>query len=188
WRYRSGKFLRRHVVGVAMSSAVVVLLLAFAVAMTIQNNRVVRERDTAMQVSTFLEQIFMAPDPGIARGLDVTAQEILAKGAARIRDELGNRPEIRASLMATIGRVYFNLGEYAPSIDMLEEALAIRLGMLGDDHPEIAASRNDLAVSLTRTADYERAQHLLEQALAQNRRYYGDRSPQVAENLHNLAE
>src|SRR5690606_28599475 len=74
WSYRTGKFIRRHVAGVAMSTALVGLLAAFGIAMAVKNQRIAEERDTARQVSTFLEEIFMAPDPGNARGLNISAK------------------------------------------------------------------------------------------------------------------
>lgn len=39
WRYRSAKFLRRHVAGAAMSTVLVGLLIAFGIAMSVQNRR-----------------------------------------------------------------------------------------------------------------------------------------------------
>jgi serine/threonine-protein kinase len=188
WRYRSEKFLRRHTVGVAMSAILVTLLVAFGAAMTVQNKRIIEERDTAEEVSTFLEEIFRAPDPGNARGLDITAKEILSMGAKNIRQQLDDRPAIQATLMETMGRVYFNLGEYEPSIAMLEESLSLRQQSLGDDHPDVAASKNALAASLIRTADYERARLLLDEALELNRREHGNSSTAVASTMFNLAE
>ena len=188
WRYRTGKFVRRHVVGVAMSGTLVTLLAAFGATMTVQNKRITEERDTAEEVSTFLEEIFRAPDPGNARGLDITAKEILSMGAKNIRNQLEDRPAIQATLMETMGRVYFNLGEYEPSIAMLEESLSLRQESLGDDHPDVAASKNALAASLMRTAEYERARSLLEEALEVNHREHGKSSTQVASTMFNLAE
>ncbi|HET6629333.1 MAG TPA: serine/threonine-protein kinase [Woeseiaceae bacterium] len=188
WRYRTGKFLRRHVAGAAMSAMLVGLLVAFGIVMGVQNRRIAEERDTAMEVSRFLERIFTAPDPGNARGLDVTAKEILARGAERISAELSARPVIQATLMETIGRVYFNLGQYEPAIDMLEESLRIRLAEFGEGHAQVAAVKNELGLALTRTADYARARELLESALAQNRRDEGERGPSVAKSLYNLSE
>ena len=188
WRYRTGKFLLRHYAGVGMSSLLVLILVSFGIAMAIQNQRIVRERDTAEEVSTFLEEIFMAPDPGNARGLDVTAKELLTRGADRIAAELSERPIIRATLMETIGRVYFNLGEYDRSIEMLEESLRLRRLTFGDSHRAVASSKNELAVSLIQTADYNRARTLLEEAIEQNRGEFGDYSSEVAANLYNLAE
>lgn len=188
WSYRCGKFLRRHMAGTAMSAVLLGLLVAFGIAMSVQNRRITEERDTAMEVSRFLERIFTAPDPGNARGLDITAKEILARGADRISAELAERPAIQATLMQTIGRVYLNLGQYEPAIDMLEQALAIQLATAGPGHAQAAAVRNDLGLALIRVAEYRRARELLESALAQNRRDQGERSPAVAENLDNLSE
>jgi serine/threonine-protein kinase len=188
WRYRSEKFMRRHTVGVAMSGILVTLLVTFGAAMTVQNKRIIEERDTAEEVSAFLEEIFRAPDPGNARGLDITAKEILSMGAKNIRQQLDDRPAIQATLMETMGRVYFNLGEYEPSIAMLEESLSLRQQSLGDDHPDVAASKNALAASLMRTANYERARALLDEALEVNRRKHGKSSAAVASTMFNLAE
>ena len=188
WRYRSEKFVRRHTVGVAMSAILVTLLVTFGVTMTVQNKRIIEERDTAEEVSAFLEEIFRAPDPGNARGLDITAKEILSMGAKNIRQQLDDRPAIQATLMETMGRVYFNLGEYEPSIAMLEESLSLRQQSLGDDHTDVAASKNALAASLIRTADYERARSLLDEALEVNRRKHGKSSAAVASTMFNLAE
>jgi serine/threonine-protein kinase len=188
WSYRSGKFLRRHVGGVAMSAVLIGLLIAFGVTMTVQTQRIAEERDTAMEVSRFLEEIFMAPDPGNARGLDVTAKEILARGADRISAELSARPSIQATLMATIGRVYFNLGEYQRAIEMLEEALRLRRAKFGEAHSAVAAVKNELGAVLVRTADYARARELLQEALAQHRRDQGKQGTAVAASLVSLAE
>lgn len=188
WRYRSGKFLRRHAAGAAMSAVLIGLLMAFGIAMSVQNRLIAEERDTAMEVSRFLERIFTAPDPGNARGLDITAKEILARGADRISSELSEKPVIQAALMETIGRVYLNLGQYEPAITTLEEALRIRLATVGARHPRVAAVKNDLGLALTRTADYRRARELLESALAQNRREEGENGPAVARNLYSLSE
>ena len=188
WAYRTSRFVRRHTASVSLAGALAVLLVAFAVMTVLQNRRIAEERDTAMQVASFLEEIFMEPDPGNARGASVTAREILEKGAARIASELDDRPSIQAALMNTIGRVYFNLGEYDQSIRMLEEALRVRRAEQGDNGPDVARVRNDLAATLTRAAEYERARGLLEEALAANRAQFGADSAEVALTEYNLAE
>ena len=188
WRYRAGKFVRRHTAGVITASLIVVLLAGFGVAMSIQNQRIAAERDVAQQVSGFLEDIFRSPDPERARGDDVTAKEILDAGAARIDDQLHAAPEIQAALMGTIGRVYFNLGAYEPSARMLTESLALRETHLGEEHADTVASRLDLGRVLTHTADSNRARNLLTSALEQSRRVFGEESPETAEAMSYLAE
>lgn len=186
-RYRAGKFVQRHFAAVTASVLVVAMLATFTVLLSVQNRTVVKERDTAREAIQFLEDIFMAHDPSRARGVDVTAEEILAEGATRIRSNLGDRPEIQSSLMGTIGRVYYNLGEYPKSEEMLEQALRIRIQTDGESHPSVAAAKNDLAEVLIRRAQYERAIELLQQSLAINQRSNDGSSPLVATNLFNLA-
>ncbi len=187
WRYRAGKFVQRHFAAVGASVLVVAILATFTVLLSVQNRTVIEERDTAREVIQFLEDIFMAHDPSRARGVEVTAEEILAEGATRIRNNLSDRPEIQSSLMGTIGRVYYNLGEYQPSEDMLEQALDLRLETYGEAHPAVAAARNDLAEVLIRRAQYRRATELLEKSLAVNQLTNDGTSPLVATNLFNLA-
>jgi len=188
WRYRTGKFMRRHYAAVSASVLVVAMLIIFAVVLSVQNRSIVKQRDTAREVSQFLEDIFKAQDPVEARGTVITADAILLAGASRIRADLGKRPEIQAALMGTIGRVYYNLGEYEPSLEMLEQALQLRKLADGENHPTVAAAEHDLARTLIRLAEYQRAEMLLQSALAINRREYGSVSPKVARTLLNLAE
>ncbi len=187
WRYRAGKFVRRHYASVTASVLVVAMLAAFTVVLSVQNRSITKERDTAREVSRFLEDIFMAQDPAQAKGAKITADEILAAGADRIQSDLGERPEIQSTLMGTIGRVYYSLGEFEPSAELLEQALQLQIQTHGEDHPDVAAAKDDLAVTLIQRAEYSRAEKLLESAMQTNRIRGGPSSPQVAENLNNLA-
>ncbi len=187
WRYRTGRFLRRHYAAVGAAAAAVIMLAVFSVTLLVQNQRIVEERDKAQEVSQFLEEIFMSQDPAKTRGKDVTAAEILAEGASRIQSRLEGKPQIQSTLMGTIGRVYFSLSDYEAAVEMLEQALKLRIATMGDTHPSVAEARNDLAETLIRRADYTRARELLDDALAINRQRAGDGS-RVARNLLNLAE
>ncbi len=188
WRYRTAKFLQRHAFGVSVAVGGIVLLCGFVATLFLQNERIRAERDHAQSVSQFLEEIFSAPDPANARGLDITAKEILAEGSARIANELDEQPAIRAALMETIGRVYFNLGEYPPSIDMLEQSLELRRVTDGAGSASVASAENALAEALIRTADYPRAETLLLSSLETHRELFGDSGSPVATNRFNLAE
>ena len=188
WRYRAGKFVRRHYVAVAASVLVVAMLAVFSVVLSVQNRSITKERDTAREVSRFLEDIFMSQDPAQAKGAKITAAELLAAGADRIQSDLGERPEIQSTLMGTIGRVYYSLGEFEPSAELLEQALQLQLQAHGENHPDVAAAKNDLATTLIQRAEYSRAEDLLESALQTNRNSGGPALPQVAANLENLAD
>ncbi|HLT90185.1 MAG TPA: tetratricopeptide repeat protein [Woeseiaceae bacterium] len=188
WRYRAGKFMRRHVAGLGMAATIAALLVAFGATVFVQNQRIAEERDTAMEVSRFLAEIFTAPDPWNARGSGVTAREILERGADRISTELQGRPGIQAMLMQAIGSAYYRLGDYDPAIAMLERSLELRRDVLGEGSREVAGVKNDLAAVLIRVADYDRARKLLEEALEQHRREEGEDGPSVAASLFYLAD
>ena len=198
--YRAGKFVRRHKAAVAAAAAVISLVIGFAVAMAGQSARVARERDlaekeratalrereTAQRVSSFLVDLFKVSDPSEARGNTITAREVLDKGAAKIATELKDQPEVRATLMTTMGAVYRNLGLYDKAVPLLQEALATRRALLGSDHKDIAKSLNALANLLRRKGDYPSAEIHYREALAILRRLPGD-DADVAATQNNLA-
>jgi non-specific serine/threonine protein kinase/serine/threonine-protein kinase len=68
--YRAGKFARRHRAGVGVATGVLLLLLGFAITMTVQTRRIARERDRASQeaevsrrVQDFLTGLFQVSSP-----------------------------------------------------------------------------------------------------------------------------
>ena len=206
--YRAGKFLRRHVAGVAASAVFVVLLIGFAVAMAMQSARVARERDlaekerataqreretaqrqreTAQRVSAFLVDLFRVSDPHSMQGNTITAREVLDKGTAKITKELKDEPEVRATLMTTMGNVYSNLGLYDKALPLLEEALQTRKAVLGDEHIDVANSLKNLGNLLQRTGDYPAAAARHREALAMLRKRLGNEHQEVGKSLNDLA-
>ena len=188
WSYRAGKFARRHVAGLATSILIVGMLAAFSVVTSLQNRQIAAERDIAQTVSVFLEDIFESPDPVNARGANVTAKEILDVGASRIDQDLDAQPEVRGALMATMGRVYMELGEYEQSTAMLEQSHELLRKEFGEKDPNVLKSAASLATSLIRQADNDRAGDLLERTLPLNEAVFGRQSIEVGANLFWLAE
>ncbi len=171
--YRTGKFIERHRGGVAAAALVTLALIAGIVTTTWQAQVARAERakaerhlSRAEQVSDLLVDIFEISDPGEARGNDVTAREVLDVGAGRIRRELAEQPELKADLMSTMGRVYFNLGLYDRSVSLSEEALQGRRRALGEEHAEVARSLTQVASGLFEKGDYDAAEERLRRALA----------------------
>jgi eukaryotic-like serine/threonine-protein kinase len=185
--YRTGKFMLRNRIAVAVAAAFVILTLVSAVLIVRQSIRTARERDKAQQVSAFLVELFNVSDPGEARGNSITAREILDKGAARVERELADQPEVQATLMNTIGQVYGKLGLYEAAQPLYEKALQRRRETLGEESPEYAESLNYLAMIYEAKSDYPTAEQLLRQVLAIRRRVLGKEHNEVARSLNNLA-
>ena len=70
---------------------------------------------------------------------------------------------------------------------LYQQALALWQELLGDRHPSVATSLNNLAVLYYSQGRYEAAEPLYQQALALRQELLGDRHPDVAQSLNNLA-
>jgi eukaryotic-like serine/threonine-protein kinase len=199
--YRARKFVGRHAAGLAASTLACASLLA-GTAMAVwqartaleERSRAETQRARAEQVSAFLVDIFKISDPfrigdpGRSKGAQITAREILERGASRIAEELRDQPEVRATLMDTIGVVYQNLGLHEPADRLLTGALEARRGLLSAEHPDLADSLAHLASLRVSQARPNEAADLSRQALAIRVRAYGRRNVRVAESLQTLAQ
>ncbi len=190
WAYRSGKFVRRNKLGVAF----VVLLAVFAVTMTVLSFRLKRQVKIAAnqtvraeQVSGFLVDLFKISDPSESKGETVTAREILDKGKEAIDQELSGEPEVRATLMQTMGSAYMGLGRYDVAKELIEEGLKIRLDIFGHDAPQVAESLHAMAEALFTQGDYEASEDRFREALANRRRRLAAQPLDVAASLNGLA-
>ena len=182
--YRTGKFVKRHRVGVLAGATVIATLIALAVSMTVQAIRVAHERDranreavAAKSVSDFLTGLFNVSDPSEARGNSITAREILDKGANQIENKLTNQPEVQARLLSTMGNVYESLGLYPQAQQLLEKAVDIRRRVLGSTSPDLLNSLNDLARVMREEGRLTAAEKLLNRTLATSRSTLGPENP-----------
>ena len=172
-------------------AAAMVVLTLFGVAMTFQTIRATRaekaarqEAGISKQVSEFLVGLFKVSDPGEAKGNNVTARELLDKGAEKIQKELKDQPEIQARLMDTMGVVYLKLGLYLRAQPLLETALAIREKALGPDHPDVAKALNNLANLYNNQGNYAKAEPLWRRSLKIREKALGPDHPDVAKSLN----
>jgi eukaryotic-like serine/threonine-protein kinase len=191
--YRIRKFARRHRVGVLAGAAVVLALVAGVIGTTLMLFRATRaersarqEAETSRRTTEFMVGLFEVADPGEARGNTITAREILDEGAKRIRRELQEQPLVQARLMNTMGNVYRNLGLFHPSKDLLREASDVRTRALGQDHPEVAATWNDLAFTCYRLGAFEEGAERAAKALAINESKVGPEDVPTAWSLYYL--
>jgi len=137
-RYRAGKFVRRHRLGVGIAAAALIMLVVFAAAMTIQAQRIAKERDRAnreaeasRRVAEFITNMFKVSDPTESRGNTVTAREILDKASQDIDRGLAKAPVVQAQMMDVMGMVYWNLGLFARAQSLLERSVNLRVRTLG---------------------------------------------------------
>jgi CHAT domain-containing protein/Tfp pilus assembly protein PilF len=82
----------------------------------------------------------------------------------------------------------YRAGKYGDAAARARRVLALRKAVLGERHPDYAASLNNLAFLLYSQGAYAAARPLFEQALAINKVVLGERHPDYAQSLNNLAE
>ena len=193
--YRLSKFLKRHTVGVVASGMV---LLALVLGLLGTGFGLVRARQaearanqkatTAERVTALLVGLFEVSDPGESRGNTITAREILDRAATRIAGDLGEQPEVRAALMASVGDVYQSLGLHEQARPLVEEALATRRRLLGDDHPDTLASLTAMADHQLYVGKLDEAERAYGEVLERSRRALGAEHPATLLALNNMGK
>lgn len=77
--------------------------------------------------------------------------------------------------------------KYKEAANLLNDALAIREKTLGENHPAVAATLNNLAVLYGKRGKYKDAEPLCKRALEIREKVLGSEHPDVAKQLNNLA-
>ncbi|WP_158544965.1 serine/threonine-protein kinase [Dyella monticola] len=121
--YRSRRFVQRNRWKIATISAFVLLITGFAVVRQVQLQRTQLERDRAEQVVAFINNFFAEADPSKSRGETVTVREALDTSVHGLESKRSLDPEIRATILATIGYAYNGLGLNKKGIATLQAAL-----------------------------------------------------------------
>jgi eukaryotic-like serine/threonine-protein kinase len=172
WFYYSQRFIRRHAFGVAAAGAFAVFIIAFAVAMSVQTRRVAAERDraeqesqVAEQVSGFMMNVFSAADPYDNQGKEITAKQLLERAGTGLREDVNQRPEVRARLLEAIGRAHRRRGEVEKSISYLEDAVRIRKQSPDADGSALLTATAELALTLLQAGDADTAESMLERSI-----------------------
>ena len=185
--YRASKFVARHRVAVAATVAVFLMLVSLIVALLVQREEIVAQRDRYRFLSDFLLNVFQVPDPTRARGVKITARELLDRAARDIENELNLAPEVRAELLTTMGRSYKNLGLFGEASARLETAVELNRQAFGDINEAVAASLHEHADALILGGDYENGLDLERESLAIRRKLHGDEHASVVESLYHVA-
>ncbi len=122
-----------------------------------------RERDVATareaearEIADFMVGVFEVSDPDRSPGEEVTARELLDRGAERILAELVDRPATQARLLGIMGEVYARLGFYEQALPLLDTALERVLGLPEHTAEIEIEARTRLADLCVHLADLDR--------------------------------
>jgi eukaryotic-like serine/threonine-protein kinase len=191
--YQLRKLIARNRLPSALVAGIALLLVGFAVAMSVlyvraeaNRKRAVVAEGESQQVTAFVTGLFEISHPSESRGNAVTAREILDAGAQRIEADLAEQPEVQARLLHTLGVVYGGLGLYGRSSELLESALARRRAVAGDGTLAEAAVLTDLGAAYRNAGRIAEADTTYQRALDLRRQWLPAGDVQVASALANL--
>lgn len=187
--YRTTKFAKRHVGGVAAGTgviALIALLVGFYTAqLTAERDRARSEAQKSAKVSELMTEILGGADPFRDRP-DPTVRDLLDAGASRLQKDLAGEPAILAEMLTVIGRVYQRLDLNDKAQPLLEQALVLGRSVGGPEHARVAQTLNDLGVLMRMKGDGPASVSLLEESLAMRRRLLGAKHKDIAVTLSEL--
>ena len=186
-RYRAGKFVRRHRVGIAVAVSLVLSLLGGLAATAWQARAKTLEAQKAEAVKAFLISIFQGADPVQAAGRDITLRQVLDEGAGRVQRDLASQPAVQGELLTVLAGIYGELGITERAAPLTDQALAIHERLYGADSPLVATNLRQKAKLALARGDADTADRFAREALERHRRAYGNLHQDVAEDLDELA-
>ncbi|MEM7154209.1 MAG: serine/threonine-protein kinase [Myxococcota bacterium] len=111
----------------------------------------------------------------------------LHRRALEVRRDLRDGPSLAvAASLEGLGRALMATADLDGGRRALEEALAVRVRLLGTEHPSIAIARNNYGIVLARSQDQDGARAELEEALRIHEATQGPVHPRVGRVLANL--
>ena len=192
WRYRSGKFLRRHRGGVVAAAIAASLLLGFAIAMARQSAKVADqrdqaqiERDKAKSVLSLLIDVLQVTDPYFENPSETfTVRQALEQAEPLLERRLRDQPLVRAEVLHATGKIYHNLGLYERAREQLEQALALRRAELPGEHPEIGITLQAFGTTLKELDAFDDAESALDTAIDIAREHASEEPLALVESLN----
>jgi serine/threonine-protein kinase len=185
WAYHTGKFVRRHRVGV-ISAALVVLSLVGALAMTIRQLNEAQRNATAFQKQKGQWKRLFRPDlarEALATDSGVNWSRRDAMKGATLDDfmtaaiegipQIKEDPLTEAEMREQMARICDDLRRFDDSLPLYRQALAIRQRELGSDDPTTLESMANVGFALMMSGNWREARPILVEAVEVGARVWG---------------
>ncbi len=184
--YQLRKLVSRHKIPFAAAAGFVVMLVALAVTLAVQAERVRRERDRAEMeaskasaINVFLKDALGAADPWSKGSRNVTLLDALKQAQAKAHAAFRRQPMIEAAVLQTIGVTFSNLAEYEEGERALRRALGLRTSAAGPKSSEAAESWAALGSMYLGQGKYDDGVKASRKALEITRSLHGAKSLEV---------
>lgn len=165
--YRLNKFMRRNVLGLGLSVAVLFALVAGVISTTLQAQRARAEQVKAETLNDFLKSLLSSVRPATG-GRDVPVSEVLDSAAQRIDSDKDIDPDVRGQLETVIGQSYLSLARFPEAERHFNSAESIYRKAHGQSMPLVLATANSAGLYLAR-GDMDSAEVTYKRALAMHK-------------------
>jgi tetratricopeptide (TPR) repeat protein len=143
------KYVRRNWVPLAVTAGIVAMTTGYIVDRTQQLDKTERERAKVEQVRDFLIGLFREVQPAYTQGQNISAREMLDRGAKRLETNPPQDPVTRITLQRTLGETYMELGEYGSAGTYLRKAWDGAQSVPAGDEAQLADIQIKLAQNET---------------------------------------
>jgi tetratricopeptide (TPR) repeat protein len=89
-------------------------------------------------------------------------------------------------LLPLLGSIEYNYGNYEKALEYFEKSLDINLKTLGEGHPDVANSYNNIGHILKDKCEYDKSLNYYEKSLVIRLRILGEAHPSVAKSYNNI--
>jgi eukaryotic-like serine/threonine-protein kinase len=144
------------------------------------------EKDRATKALEFLVAAFRKPDPALD-GRSLKVVDLLDRAVRELNQSFRDQPLMEATILSAIGQTFGGLGMPEKSFPVLERAVALRAGTLGEDHPETVRALHNLAMAFQDAGRFDQALVLLERTLAMRKARQDPDPSELIESLNDLA-
>ena len=185
--YRAARLLNKHRWIMPAAAASMVALTGYATTLVRHNAQLEQERATSEAVTDFLTGVFTISDPEQGTGADVTARDLLDRGAEEVDEQLADEPEVRARMLEVLGSVYTQLELPAEGVPLLERALSESEALYGASAVSTARARSAYATALHIAGRFDDAEAEFVRVLAVRLDELGDSDPLTVRTRYQLA-
>ena len=179
--YRLQKLTKRRPWLLPVSAAFVLGIAAYVVTLTLYSEQLRLEQQRAEAAQAFMVDLLSSPDPFAPadpeRGRNITVVEALELGRNRLRDQLADQPELRATLLGSVAGVYQSLDQDKEAIELGEEALSLNLSLYGENSESVLENLRLLGDRYDTIGEYDKAKEYYDRQLEIARRMYGSDNP-----------